>query len=188
MKTLLLAIAIAGSLMTHDACALQPALPVVPFAASGTIQYAFAPDHHADDMIIAAIVAARAQVLVQAYSFTHHRIADALIGAHNRGIEVVVLVDNEQMRSNDPGAIRDLVRANVPLLHDSDHAAAHNKIIVIDAGRPDCAVITGSYNFTYAAQHRNAENALVLRGNPPLCEAYRNNWLHHRAHSLPQRR
>jgi phosphatidylserine/phosphatidylglycerophosphate/cardiolipin synthase-like enzyme len=80
---------------------------------------------------------------------------------------------------------RELVRAGVPLLSDSQHAAAHNKVIVIDSGAADCAVVTGSFNFTYAAQHRNAENALILRGNAPLCEAYFNNWRRHQLHSQP---
>jgi len=68
---------------------------------------------------------------------------------------------------------------------DDQHAAAHNKIIVIDAGAANCAVITGSFNFTFAAQNQNAENAIVLRGNPPLCDAYRDNWQRHHAHALP---
>ena len=33
--------------------------------------------------------------------------------------------------------------------------------------------------------NRNAENALILRGNVPLCAAYQRNWNEHRAHSLP---
>jgi phosphatidylserine/phosphatidylglycerophosphate/cardiolipin synthase-like enzyme len=44
-------------------------------------------------------------------------------------------------------------------------------------------VVTGSFNFTYAAQHRNAENVLILRANPPLCDAYFNNWRRHQLHS-----
>jgi phosphatidylserine/phosphatidylglycerophosphate/cardiolipin synthase-like enzyme len=160
--------------------ALQPA--VAPFAASGTVQYAFTADDHADEMIIAAIDAAQRQVLMQAYSLTHRRIADALIRARNRGVEVAVIVDQEQSRAN-PTMLRELARAGVPLLFDAQHAAAHNKVIVIDAGPTDCAVVTGSFNFTYAAQHRNAENALILRGNPPLCEAYFNNWRRHQIHS-----
>ena len=71
---------------------------------------------------------------------------------------------------------------------DGQHEAAHNKVMVVDAGQPDCAVVTGSYNFSFAAQHRNAENLLVLRGDPALCERYRRNWDVHRAHSLPYRR
>ena len=163
-------------------CALQPAPPIAPFAATGSVQYAFTGSDHADEMIIAAIDAARRQVLMQAYSLTHRRIADALIRAQDRGIEVGVIADQEQAHAN-PAMVRELARAGVPLLFDAQHAAAHNKVIVIDAGHGDCAVVTGSFNFTYAAQHRNAENALVLRGNPPLCEAYFNNWRRHQLHS-----
>jgi phosphatidylserine/phosphatidylglycerophosphate/cardiolipin synthase-like enzyme len=170
--------------LSMAAVALHAAPPVAPFAATGTLQYAFTAEDHADEMIIAAIDAAQQQVLMQAYSLTHRRIADALIRARNRGIEVAVIADQEQSRAN-PAMIRELARAGVPLLFDAQHAAAHNKIIVIDAGRGDCAVVTGSFNFTYAAQHRNAENALILRGNPPLCDAYFNNWRRHQVHSHP---
>ncbi len=170
------------SLAAGTAAALQPAPPVAPFAATGTLQYAFTAEDHADEMIITAIDAARRQVLVQAYSLTHRRIADALVRARGRGVEVAVIVDNEQTRAN-PAIVRDVARAGVPLLVDAQHAAAHNKVIIIDTGYADCAVVTGSFNFTFAAQHRNAENALILRGNPPLCDAYFNNWRRHQVHS-----
>jgi phosphatidylserine/phosphatidylglycerophosphate/cardiolipin synthase-like enzyme len=164
------------------------AAPPVPNTGNGTVQYAFTPGGGADAMIIAAIAAARRQVLVQAFSFTHRRIAEALVSARNRGIDVAVIADHEQTRANDSTVIRGITRSGVPVLLDSLHAAAHNKLIVIDAGDQDCAVVTGSYNFTYTAEHRNAENAVILRGNPPLCEAFRNNWLHHKAHSVPHQR
>ncbi len=177
MSTAVLLWAAAGA-----AGAFQPAPAVVPFAAAGTLQYAFTSDDHADAMIIAAIDAAQQQVLLQAYSFTHRRIADALVRARIRGVEVAVIADQAQARTN-PVALRELARGGVPLLFDVRHAAAHNKVIIIDTGRADCAVVTGSFNFTYAAQHRNAENALILRGNPPLCDAYFNNWRRHQLHS-----
>ena len=163
------------------------AAPPIPNP-GGSVQYAFTPGGRADAMIIAAIASARQQVLVQAYSFTHRRIADALISARRRGIDVAVIADHDQTRSNASTVIRDMTRSGVPVLLDSLHTAAHNKVIVIDAGDQDCAVVTGSYNFTYNAQHRNAENAVILRGNPPLCDAFRSNWLHHKAHSIPHQR
>ena len=162
--------------------------PPVPNTSNGTVEYAFTPGSRADAMIIAAIAAARRQVLVQAYSFTHRRIADALVSARHRGVDVAVIADHDQTRSNASTVIRDITRSGVPVLLDSQHAAAHNKVIVIDAGDADCAVVTGSYNFTYNAQHRNAENAVILRGNPPLCDAFRTNWLHHKTHSIPHQR
>ncbi len=176
----------AGALLL--VCGNAHAAAPVPNNGNATVEYAFTPGDRADAMIIAAIAAARRQVLVQAYSFTHRRIADALIGARRRGIDVAMIADHDQARSNASTVMRDITRAGVPVLLDSLHSAAHNKVIVIDAGDPDCAVVTGSYNFTYNAQHRNAENAVILRGNPALCEAFRDNWLRHKAHSLPHHR
>jgi phosphatidylserine/phosphatidylglycerophosphate/cardiolipin synthase-like enzyme len=169
------------------ACAGAPAIalqapPVTPFAGTGTVQYAFTPGDRVDAMLIAAIDAARRQILVQAYSFTHRRIADALVRAQRRGIEVAVIIDAEQARS-EPSIVRELSHGNVVLRFDHHHAAAHNKTMVIDSGLDDCVVMTGSFNFTTAAQQRNAENALLLRGNPPLCEAYYGNWRRHYAHT-----
>ena len=47
----------------------------------------------------------------------------------------------------------------MPTTIDAERAIAHNKIIVIDGA----LVITGSFNFTKAAQQKNAENLLLLR-------------------------
>jgi phosphatidylserine/phosphatidylglycerophosphate/cardiolipin synthase-like enzyme len=43
-------------------------------------------------------------------------------------------------------------------------------------------VITGSFNFTKAAEERNAENLLIMRSRK-LAEAYIGNWQKHKAHS-----
>ena len=65
-------------------------------------------------------------------------------------------------------------------------ASAHDKVMIIDADDAKAAaVITGSYNFTKAAQYRNGENVLVLRGNPALAQTYRTNWQRHLAHARP---
>jgi len=164
---------------------IESARPLAPFPATGTVQYGFAPRDSVDLMIIEALDAAREQILMQAYSFTHRRIADALMRAQRRGVDVRVIADQEQTAQLDPTLIRALARSGIPVLVDPQHTAAHNKIIVIDGMHANCAVMTGSFNFTYAAQTRNAENALILRGNPPLCAAYQRNWNEHRAHSLP---
>ena len=185
--TLLFAGRVCGFQPAESPPAAATARSVTPFAATGSVQYGFSPHDSVDQMIIAAIDAAREQVLVQAFSFTHRRIGDALIRAYRRGIDVRVVADQEQSEQLDPAVLRSLARAGIPLLVDPQHSAAHNKVMVIDGAGAGCAVITGSYNFTYAAQSRNAENALVLRGNLPLCAAYQHNWSEHRAHSLPYR-
>jgi len=60
----------------------------------------------------------------------------------------------------------------------SAHAIAHNKIIIIDRQ----VVITGSYNFTKAAEGKNAENLLVIRSKA-LAGKYIINWQEHRGHA-----
>ena len=66
----------------------------------------------------------------------------------------------------------------IPTYIDSRHAIAHNKVIIIDGA----VTITGSFNFTKAAQEKNAENLLIIRSRE-IARAYRENWQHHLSHS-----
>ncbi|MEW5891563.1 MAG: phospholipase D family protein [Pseudomonadota bacterium] len=172
------------------ACLGLPALAGEPLSlsAQGQIQVAFTPGDDAGALIVGAIRQARRQILVQAFSFTHEAIAEALIAARRRGVDVQVLADPEQAETVKTSRIDQLVAGGVPVYLDGQHAAAHNKVMVIDAGQATATVITGSFNFTHAAQYRNAENVLLLRGNPLLAEAYAANWRRHRTHSLPYRK
>lgn len=45
-------------------------------------------------------------------------------------------------------------------------------------------VITGSYNFTRAAEKSNAENIVIIESGP-IAEKYLQNWQKHRNHSKP---
>ena len=63
---------------------------------------------------------------------------------------------------------------------DAKHAIAHNKIMIID----EAVVITGSFNFTKAAEEKNAENLLVIN-DPVLAKKYVENWSSHAAHAEP---
>ncbi len=156
--------------------------------AAGTVQVAFTPGDNAARLIVKAIEDAKYQVLVQTFSFTSRDIAYALVAAKQRGVDVQMLADEEQTRRIATSRVRDVAAGGVPVYFDSEHASAHNKVMVIDAGHPGATVVTGSFNFTQAAQHRNAENLLILRGNPPLVDAYLANWKRHREHSRPYRR
>jgi phosphatidylserine/phosphatidylglycerophosphate/cardiolipin synthase-like enzyme len=71
-----------------------------------------------------------------------------------------------------------LANQGVPTMIDANHAIAHNKIIVIDGE----TVVTGSFNFTNAAQDKNAENLVIIRDST-LAAQYAQNWETHRQHS-----
>jgi phosphatidylserine/phosphatidylglycerophosphate/cardiolipin synthase-like enzyme len=156
-----------------------------PIAAQGTLQAAFAPWDDIEGLIVSAIDGAKKQVLVQAYLLTSKKIAAPLIAAHRRGIDVRVLLDAEQLVKNDSSKAPDLIAAGIPVWIETKYQNAHNKIIVIDAHTTEAIVITGSFNFTWTAQHKNAENILIARKNLALASQYALNWERHQHDSLP---
>ena len=180
-----LALALTAPALAFQPTSTEPASPLM--AANGTVELAFTPGQDAAALIINAIAMAHRQILVQAFSFTHDGIAQALIAAHHRGVEVRLIADREQTEKMQRGQVPSLAAAGILVWLDGEHQSAHNKVMVIDAGSAMPTVITGSYNFTRAAQFKNAENVLIMHGNKPLTEQYRLNWQRHLPHSLPYR-
>src|SRR5262249_12498700 len=97
-----------------------------------------------------------------------------------RGVTVQALLDKSN-QTDRYSAATFLKNAGVDVRIDARHAIAHNKIMIID----DATIITGSFNFTKQAEESNAENLLVIKGNPDLVAAYKANWEKHSAHSEP---
>ena len=138
----------------------------------------FSPNGGCTDAVVSALGEARKSVLVQAYSFTSAPIARALVDAHRRGVEVQVILDKSQRTERYTGATF-LANEGVPVFIDADHKIAHNKVMIIDGQ----TVITGSFNFTKAAESGNAENVLLILHAPELAGKYTVNWKEHLAHS-----
>ncbi len=166
---------VATSALAFDAARELPA--------TGSIQVAFSPNGGAAHLIIDAIDQAQSQILVQAYSFTSKDIARALVRAQLRGVAVQVIADAEQTTRTERQVLTLLRREGVAVALDAQHSAAHNKVMLIDASSRAPVLITGSYNFTVAAEHHNAENLLVIRGNLALTRAFAEEWQTHRAHA-----
>ena len=191
MRRILLGLVLSGACVFAPPAAAQAAqasstakLPPV-FRAQGSVQVAFSPWDNAEGMVVDAIRQAKTQILVQAFSFTSRALANALMAAKRRGVDVLVLADREQTFNSEAGRIPELAQAGIAVMLEVRYQSAHNKVIVIDADTEDAAVITGSYNWTYAAQFKNAENVLILRNTPDIANAYAANWRRHYADSLP---
>ena len=145
----------------------------------GAWQVYFSPEGGCTQAIVQAIGGARQQVLVQAYELTSPQIKSALVAAHRRGVQVNTIFDPDAVKEST-SMVEELGAGGVPVFIDSFHrpGLAHNKVMVID----QAMVITGSFNFTKAAETRNAENLLVIR-DPSLAAAYVRNFAAHMAHS-----
>jgi phosphatidylserine/phosphatidylglycerophosphate/cardiolipin synthase-like enzyme len=163
---------------------LVAAVPAAGLAVEqAPLQVCFTPGGNCTDLVVGEIAAARHQILVQAYSFTSVPILSALRAAQLRGVEVEVIVDKTSAGVSKSGshysAAVYLANAGIPVWVDNKVAIAHNKVMIIDGAM----VITGSFNFTAAAQNRNAENLLVI-SDPAVAAQYRDNWRRRQAVSI----
>ena len=143
------------------------------------IEVFFSPKGGCTEAVARELGKAKESVLVQAYSFTSVPIAKALVDAFKRGVKVEVILDKSQKGEKYTSADF-VIHAGIPTKIDSKHPIAHNKVMVIDGQ----TVITGSFNFTKAAEEGNAENLLVIR-SPDLAAKYAANWKVHADHSDP---
>jgi phosphatidylserine/phosphatidylglycerophosphate/cardiolipin synthase-like enzyme len=171
MRRLLLGVALVCGL---SGCQQQSARTIVDAA---QIEVHFSPRGGCTEAVVRELDRAAESVYVQAYSFTSTPIAKALVDAHKRGVEVAVILDRSQ-RTEKYSEADFLLHAGIPTAIDARHAIAHNKVMIVDGA----VVMTGSFNFTKAAEESNAENLLVIR-HPALAETYFANWKAHAAHS-----
>jgi len=159
---------------------LLPTLATLALAGCATTpapSVCFSPDVRCADVVVHELGTARHAIHVLAYGFSHPGIARALADARQRGLDVEVILDKSNQREHYSEA--DFVaRAGVITYIDARHPIAHNKVIVID----EREVITGSFNFTRAADEKNAENLLVIH-SASLASRYLENWREHQAHS-----
>ena len=176
--SVLLCIAVAGLLPVAGAASAT----ATPTAAAGRAvgrnwEVDFSPRGGCTTAVVEALGRARVSVLVQAYSFTSAPIARALVDAQARGVKVQVILDKSQ-RTEKYSSATFLLNRRVPTYIDDRHAIAHNKVMVIDGH----LLVTGSFNFTKAAEENNAENLLVI-DDAELAARYAQNWAAHRQHS-----
>jgi phosphatidylserine/phosphatidylglycerophosphate/cardiolipin synthase-like enzyme len=125
----------------------------------GVVEYVcFSRVEQCDSMLINLISQARKSIYVAMYSFTRDGLASALVDAKNRGVEVKVIMEEENayVQGSD---YRMLKEAGVDVRLDGNPALMHHKFMIVDGE----LVVTGSYNWSTAAEDKNDENFVVIR-------------------------
>ena len=112
-----------------------------------------------DSMLIAQIDAAQRTLDIAAYEFNLPSLTQAVLSAHQRGVTVRMVSDNEDGLGDDETTLNQLVAAGIPVVTDNRTALMHDKFMIIDS----TSVWTGSWNYTINDTYRNNNNALVLR-------------------------
>ena len=90
------------------------------------------------------------------FTITDDRITGAIVAAHQRGVAVRIITDND--KQHDQGSdIERLRGAGIALKVDESEHHMHHKFAVLDGA----SLLNGSYNWTRSAATFNEENLIV---------------------------
>ena len=136
-----------------------------------TMESAFSPGQACTQLLTRTIREAKKDIYVAVFSFTSRPIADALLNAAKRNVNVYIIVDRRNYKSNKAPQI-DYLRNKVTSIHiDMRSKLFHHKYIIVDKK----TVATGSFNFDANAE-KNRENVLTVRNDEKLAKDFLDNW------------
>jgi len=119
-----------------------------------SLSYRGGPEEH----LAAAIDQARMSVDVAIYDLDLWRLRDALLSANQRGVDVRVVCDGDNI---DKPEIQTLLEAEISVRGDRGYGLMHNKFVIIDRRE----VWTGSMNFTRTGAYLNNNNLIRIRSS-----------------------
>ena len=118
----------------------------------------FSPNGGCQEAVVEAISKAQNAIDIAMYSITSRQIAQAVLKAKERQVKIRIVLDRSQIKEHYSKS-RYLIGKGVNVKFLLGPGLMHNKFAVID-GR---ILLTGSFNWTAAADKKNAENLLVIK-------------------------
>ncbi|MCD6403413.1 MAG: phospholipase, partial [Candidatus Aenigmarchaeota archaeon] len=126
------------------------------FYPNGSIEVYFCPEDSCSSQLIEKIDEADRSIYFMVFTFTHPGIAEALVRAKSRGVEVKGII--ERFGNNKWSKFTYLSSNNVNVKFDDLKTLLHVKVFIID----NQTVITGSFNPTLSADKYNDENLVII--------------------------
>lgn len=132
------------------------------------IEAYFSPDGGVARRIIKAIDSSASSIDLAIFDLTSQDIKSALERAKNRGVKIRIAADSRQAKGAH-SVIQTLIDEgfNIRIVHGIGRGIMHNKFAVFDGK----LLVTGSYNWTYNAEHNNYENAIFI-SDPETIKKY----------------
>ncbi len=121
----------------------------------------FSPaDNIINNALIPLINSARRYIYIPIFAFTDNALADSLIRAKKRGVDVRVILDATNAKNN--ASKHAYLRKNGILVKTENYAGKlHSKSVIID----DVYSVIGSMNFSKSGNKKNDENVILLKDN-----------------------
>ncbi|RKZ28874.1 hypothetical protein DRQ29_01210 [bacterium] len=129
--------------------------------ADGYVEVWFTPEDSPKSMLIDKVNNAQQTIEFCIYAYTLSDLADAMISAKNRGVQVRGIFD-EGTTLDSPTQYHTLLDAGVDVQIDPCPYAFHHKFMVIDKDGTEPIVITGSGNWSINGTSNNDENFAVV--------------------------
>ncbi len=121
------------------------------------VEYCFSPGEDCAGVVVKWIGRANSSVHVLIYTFTLNNVANALMAAKNRGVDVKIVMERSEV-SGSGAQYQNLKSAGVDIRLDTNPALMHDKVAIIDGH----IILTGSFNYSVSANLSNNENLVVI--------------------------
>lgn len=140
-----------------------------------TVYTKFGPKANLRASLLYHLNTANVSVYFNIFTFTDQSIADKLVELHQRGVTVKGTMDAYQA-TDQYSQYQYLVANGLPIKRDAYAGLLHDKFIAIDAGTASTPkLITGSANWTAAADEENDEDMLVIYDYDTVGRSYKGN-------------
>ena len=133
------------------------------------VQLYFSPSDRVTQRIVETIELAQSEALFSLLTFTKDEPAQSFVARKQAGASVRGIMDNPNDQSSEFAYLN---AQGVPVLHHSLSGSLHHKYLVTDAFAPSARVLTGSHNWSQAAETSNDENTLIF-SDPQIALLYK---------------
>ncbi|KAJ2339566.1 hypothetical protein IWW50_006235 [Coemansia erecta] len=128
----------------------------------------FFPSENSFDALVQFLDSAHTSLDICVFNITDNGVANAIIAAKRRGVDVRIISDDEQLKCKGSDVERLQEDHGIPFKTDNDPSKfMHSKFAVIDRR----AVWCGSYNWTVAGRRQNNE-AVICTNDPDTAHAF----------------
>ncbi|KAF9105836.1 hypothetical protein BGX27_009425 [Mortierella sp. AM989] len=91
------------------------------------------------------------------FTITDDQVSNAVIRAHERGVQVRIITDDDKADDQGSDARRMAKQNDIPVRVDGSPSHMHHKFMIID----NSLVVNGSYNWTKGARYQNREDLMI---------------------------
>lgn len=122
------------------------------------LEVSFSRQEDTHERLMHWINKANSSIQIMVMLITNDELANSLVEANDRGIDVTIIIDDQYVNSS--GSDHEfLIQNGIDIRNDDKSGLMHHKVMIIDGE----VIVVGSYNWSISAEDSNDEDVLILR-------------------------